>query len=79
MSDTHITFQKINNNDIIFFVGNNPTVTFSDNVTVFIYPRINYYVDTSENKTIDTRNETNCNKILTFFKNMFNDNNIYKK
>jgi hypothetical protein len=77
MSDTHITFQKINNNDIIFF-GNNPTVTFSDNVTVFIYP-INYYVDTNE--TIDTRNETNCNKILTFFKNMFNEQhcNIYKK
>jgi hypothetical protein len=56
MNETDITLQKINNNDIIFFVGNSPTVTFNENVTVYIYPRISY-IDSTENENFDIRNE----------------------
>jgi hypothetical protein len=56
MNKTDITFQKLNNNDIIFFVGSSPTVTFNENVTVYIYPRISY-IDSSENENFDITNE----------------------
>ena len=56
MNETDITFQKLNNNDTIFFVGNSPTVTFNDNVTVYIYPRISY-IDSSVSENLDIRNK----------------------
>ena len=52
MSDTYTTYQKLNNNDTLFFVGDTPTVTFNDNVTVFIYPKTVYiYPDEYSNNT----------------------------
>lgn len=48
--DTFISFKKLNDNkDVIFIVGDNPTVTFNENVTVYTYSTlnnnsINYYV-----------------------------------
>jgi hypothetical protein len=77
MNKTYITLQKLNNNDI---VGNSPTVTFNENVTVYIYPRINC-IDSNEmfdikSESVDIRNEPidtsdryhNKNKIFAFFK-----------
>lgn len=58
MYDTNIIFQKLNNNDIVFFVGDSPTVTFNDNIKVYMYPTVSY---TSCNKI-------NYNRIFIFFK-----------
>jgi hypothetical protein len=39
---TCFTIEPLNNKTVIFIVGNGPTVTFNDNVTVYTYPRVNY-------------------------------------
>ena len=40
--DTYITSEKLNNKEVVFIIGNTPTVTFNDNVTVYTYPKVNY-------------------------------------
>ena len=51
---TCITIEPLNNKTVIFIVGNGPTVTFNDNVTVYTYPKVNY-LDLNE-KSIKTEN-----------------------
>ena len=78
MSDTHTIFQKLNNNDTVFFVRDTPTVTFNDNVTVFIYPKTvyiqaeetEYTLDTLDTLDIHFRKNRIYTKILLFFKSV---------
>lgn len=78
MNEVYITTQKLNNTDTIFFVGDTPTVTFNNNVTVYIYPRIENSIirdDISDtNEIIDKDNDKDnryCNKIFAFFAKCF--------
>lgn len=39
--DTFISFKKLNDKDVVFIVGDNPTVTFNENVIVYTYSTLN--------------------------------------
>ena len=78
--DTIMYNAPINNNEIRFIVGDNPTVTFNNNVTVYTYTPIVYEVaEVAEVAEIveddDTIVESNYLKIkkkfIKFFKNIF--------
>jgi hypothetical protein len=45
MNDTNIFIKPLNNTNTKnnqFIIGDSPTVTFNDNVTVYAYPKVEY-------------------------------------
>lgn len=38
--DTCISIEPLNNKEVVFIIGNTPTVTFNNNVTVYTYPNV---------------------------------------
>ena len=70
--ETCISIKPLNNKEVVFIVGNSPTVTFNNNVTVYTYPKITY-LDISFNEEIltkkENKNENLLVKILKTIKN----------
>lgn len=63
--DTCITIEPLNNKEIVFIIGNSPTVTFNNNVTVYTYPNVNY-IDISLNEANFAKQNNNKNENLLF-------------
>lgn len=42
MDETNIFIKPLNDKNTTFIIGDSPTVTFNENVTVYAYPRIEY-------------------------------------
>lgn len=78
ISDTYISVKKINDSSIGFIIGDSPTVTFNENVTVYTYPKISsiefsdieYTNVESTNIDTDSSSTSSRNKLSSFFKNI---------
>ena len=80
--DTYISVKQLNDENVLFIIGESPTVTFNENVTVYTYPKVNYIdtIDTIEysndaeysNDTETSNIEDKGNIISKFLKNLKN-------
>ena len=48
--DTCISIEPLNNKEVVFIIGNTPTVTFNNNVTVYTYPNVICETDKMQSK-----------------------------
>lgn len=79
-NDTNVYVTNLNNSDTIFIIGDTPTVTFNNNVTVYSYPKQEYkFVEDTirkdenitKNNKINNRIKLPNNKLKTFFIKLF--------
>jgi hypothetical protein len=54
-SDTYMFSKPLNEYDVMYIIGNNSTVTFNDNVTVYMYPKKNNFENEQVNKNWDIK------------------------
>lgn len=67
--DTYISIKKLNDQNILFIIGDSPTVTFNENVTVYTYPKVNYK-EPNVSKNAKITNEKNI--VSKIFKKLRN-------
>jgi hypothetical protein len=70
---THISTKQLKDNNVVFIVGDSPTVTFNENVTVYTYPNMNYKEEVSEEvkEEVVEVSTSPFNKFLKSIKNKF--------
>lgn len=83
MNETYIKIEKLKDTDsnVLFIIGDSPTVTFNENVTVFTYPQVIYTNEVIDVNNTDKHfekkeNNKNKNKFYSFFKSIFKNNII---
>jgi len=56
MNDTNTLIKPLNDSNVMFIIGDSPTVTFNENVTVYYYPKEPKHIELkpAENKQINT-------------------------
>lgn len=62
--DTYISIKQLNDQNVLFIIGDSPTVTFNENVTVYTYPKVNYNESNISNDETITNEKNIVNKIL---------------
>ena len=64
---THISTKQLNNH-VVFIVGDSPTVTFNENVTVYTYSNMNYKEEIKE----EVRKKVSTSPFNKFLKSLTN-------
>lgn len=81
MDDTYSFIKPLNDSNVVFILGDSPTVTFNENVTVYSYPKAVYVELTptmqqdniQEQKQTQTQTQSNMQtKQKNIFTKMFN-------
>ncbi len=79
-SDTYIFTKQLKETGVTFIVGDSPTVTFNDNVTVYIYPKVNNIENELVNNTGYIESNTiESNTIESNTIETKNVNNLFRK
>lgn len=65
MNDTNTSIKPLNDSNVVFIIGDSPTVTFNENVTVYYYPKESTHIEPThielqpaDNKQINTKQKT---------------------
>lgn len=70
MNDTYSFIKPLNDSNVVFVIGDSPTVTFNENVTVYSYPKEPIHIELNPAENTNTNTNTNTN-IHTKQKNIF--------
>lgn len=66
--DTCVYIKPLNNKEVLFTIGNTPTVTFNNNVTVYTYPKVIYEKETVNETVNEPTMQSEPQVKMTFIK-----------